>query len=361
MYTFAYDYLKAQPQERYDLIRSNWTVLFMDASVPEVIKRELRDLALHDIPLTDTVLYWNKEYIMKTMMESKTLPFISLDVYTKPWAEYLYTLVQLERAVPLYALQFMAVLPTSLLDMPVDIQLVEKIYNFVYKNYGHNISRSIEQFSSVLVSVLSTVEMQGMDNKLCEVILKHCDHTLVKSFSRRDQIKRVAELLNDVDDHDHLFKSINEIERAHDARTERAAKELMAVHKGKGFAYNKELKDMVKQYGFFLPSSPEALVKRGQQHSNCVATYNNKHSNPASNGHTVSRIFFTKEATLELSIECMHNVIVSTTVLQYKGRYNKDVERGKELTALRINMVGAPIDLISVENIIVTEEQNDQD
>jgi hypothetical protein len=170
-------------------------------------------------------------------------------------------------------------------------------------------------------------------------------------------------LIKDCDKPTIKFKSLNDVERAHDARTEREVQKLMK-QKPTTLLYHEDLVQVAAKYGFTLPASDVAMILRGKNHNNCVATYFDKHRSPVrvaelADGYhtrTISRLFFTETATLELDIEYCSYGIVSTRVIQYKGRFNKDATRDKALIAFRITLVGMPAEVLVVRSV-----QDDED
>jgi hypothetical protein len=145
------------------------------------------------------------------------------------------------------------------------------------------------------------------------------------------------------------FDSINEIERAHDARTADETARLMRQEGNTKFKYDQRLLDILKGTEFSLPVSPAAMVLRGQQHNNCVGTYKGQQTNNSTT--PLARLFFTATATLELRLEIQFGICVATVVQQFKGRHNKNVECTVELANLRVALTGQPVDIFRVTTV----------
>jgi hypothetical protein len=167
-----------------------------------------------------------------------------------------------------------------------------------------------------------------------------------------EQCHHVADIADDVPvpDINHRYKSLNELQKAHDARTQKEEERILKSEKHL-FYYNTELKEIVERYGFKLPKSRAAMVVRGNQHHNCVATYADKHIDYVFE-NTVSAktlILFSDVATIELVCFIIYNKIVATEVRQCKGMRNKNMALTEDLIDMRIALTGKSIDILRVE------------
>jgi hypothetical protein len=357
-----YTYLKENPRLNGPKVNYNWSALLRDNAVPASVKAELNELISHKIvTLTDAVLFWSDLVQQLRMLDDGVVKTVRGG--KREWLMHSYPIYP-----DAFSSQF-ALTVYSYSQLEPEAVNMQNIYKEIF-----NRDNERELFCSAQNWTIDKVRELCKDttmyrDKFTHVYLNNkwpltdadC-YTLWpildESFLMRitgEQLRQVKQLIQDVDTPAIKFKSLNELERAHDERTDREvakiAKDGLIM-----LEYNPRLVELATTHGFTLPESNLVMIKRGKQHNNCVATYFNKHRHwsdvelPA--GHTVacSRVFFTETATLELSIEYSSDCIVSTNVLQYKGRFNKDATRDKALIAFRIALVGMPAEILAIRS-----------
>jgi hypothetical protein len=368
-----FTYLKENPRINGPKIKQDWKALLSEDSLPASIKAELNELLSHKfMVLSDTVLFWS-DHVQKLRMtdvgEYKTIRGkrtwcahqypIYPEAFSSSFATAAYSLIQLEPeqaetdryADYIYKVIFGTTDSRELYTKYTNwtIEKVRKLVRSCCYVYNGKMMSNVMRFSEVY-----------FDNRVlpdCECLLwaDWLDESFLSTITE-EQRRFIADVLKDCDKPkaDAKFKSINDVERAHDARTEREVVKL-AENGTIELIYNKELVDVSYKFGFRLPKSNIDMIKRGKQHNNCVATYFDKHKSAllislmeAGITREISRIFFTDTATLELSIEYCRKGIISTRVIQYKGRFNKDAVRDTSLIALRIALVGLPAEILQV-------------
>jgi hypothetical protein len=355
----VYDYLKENPRQRDKLIKHNWKQLY-DENIPVSVAKELRDLTLkQNIPLTDANLFWNKQYIIATQFEGKKLKpqYIVREAYKTMWPEWLY----------LQCLEHAAYIPsafrllTSLTPLRCEYHITSDIVTrMVHKDalLFREQTYDDQTFNQAYllaagVRIKRLQQLPGFTRLLIPLIM-WCGHEFLLSLDD-EQVRTVGELLGDCDapEEGTLYNSINQIERAHDARTDAETARLIRENRGDRFIYKQELIDFAAAYSFKLPEAPIALVLRGKEHSNCVGTYSDTQCH--NTGNNISRLFFTKDATLELVFDFteIDSVIicVSTRVKQFKGRFNKDIIQDENLARFRIACVGKPANWFAVKRV----------
>jgi len=240
----------------------------------------------------------------------------------------------------------------------------------IQRTYDYSITQSV-LFSVFLndKEIINKPHSQGfyLRESLAEQynkLLEFCSIEFIKKMTH-EQKRYALVLCNDCDKpaSGGLFKSMNEIEKAHDERTARVTKELMAQAGDDIFIYHPRLAELAAENGFLMPEGPAAMIKRGHQHNNCVGTYAERHTRFTQFTDDdkflttwILRLFFTGLATLELQIEYNASSIISTKYMQYKGRYNRDIAPDKGLTGLRIALVGEHPDILIVARQKIIEK-----
>jgi hypothetical protein len=371
-----YTYLKENPKLNSSKVTHNWATLLTDDSVSPSVKAELNELIKHKlIKLTDAILFWSDHVQRERMLDmGKTVAIrgskllfgvhhyaIYPEAFSSQFALLVYSYIQLH---PEEAHEYASYVYNTIFRIESDCKLFCEAQNWTINkitrlfmsmnNKRHGGKRFCNAYFGDNICV-TDVECAELYDWLDESFIARIGH---------GQVHTILQLLRDCDMPAVKFKSLNEIERAHDERTAReVAKQLNARI---NLFYHPDLIAVVEKCGFTLPDSNVAMIKRGKAHYNCVATYFDKHCKsinqhqyePKYQTYTVSRIFFTKDATLELSIEYNIFKIVSTKVIQYKGRFNRDIEWDEKLIALRITLVGMPTDILVVRK--VTNERKDE-
>lgn len=364
----TYNWLKEDPQTRDPLLRFNWASLMTDDSVPVSVKQELKDIEHEGIPYNDAYLYWHQDMVMKHMLDM-IHPDIQYDtcVWESDIPIHLYSIIQHAVGEPTYeytkdtCFKIMLLLNICTAHIKLTFNEVKEVvkagvYELQNKNDLYRLHARRDDPSNILYQLILKV-LTGIESTRVfgdTVMLKMCELSLIRSIRDMNQFNRVSNMLRDVDFDGVKFKSINAIERKHDERTEHEVQKLMSVHADTKYVYTAELEQIVKDCGMLLPVGPSALVIRGKQHSNCVATYDQTHSDTINwkddvIERNISRLFFDKDGTLELQITHMYGLITSTQIRQYKGRYNKDIDDKRMVNRLRIALTGKPISIMAVK------------
>jgi hypothetical protein len=369
-----YSYLKENPRLNGPKVNYNWSALLNDDDVPESVKAELNELiGCNFITLTDAVLFWSDYVHMLRMIDTGEYKIqrggkriwcqhnypIYPEAFSSPFALMVYSLIQLEPekaetdkyAQYVYSTIF-NIEEQRALYCKMQNWTIDRVRALLHENcYTWHRHKSI----SISVSRLTVAYFDSnvMNDSECFDLYDWLDESFMAQITR-DQLRQVIQLVRDCDKPTIKFRSMNDVERAHDARTEREV--LKLAKDGKVILeYHPDLEAVVEKFGFTLPDSNIAMIKRGRNHNNCVATYFDKHKSRVpiqalnvAQTNEISRIFFTSEATLELGIEYCSEGIISTRVIQYKGRFNRDATRDKALIALRITLVGMPAEVLVV-------------
>jgi hypothetical protein len=357
-----YTYLKENPRLNGPKVHYNWAALLTDPAVPASVKTELNELIGHKlVTLTDAVLFWSDHvqklhmldegrYILKRGKSEwcKHQYLIYPDAFASQFALMVYSYVQLEPEHAERHIQYVydtifCIDNNRELFCSFDNWTVDKVRTLLTNRYSNSYRFAESYFGNNYLS-----------DQHCFELHSWLDESFIARLNR-DQIYQIKELIKDCDKPAIKFKSINEVERAHDARTERAVAKLVE-NGGIKLEYHPDLITVAAKFGFTLPDSDIAMIKRGKLHNNCVATYFDKHTAHIPKlynypTHEVSRLFFTPEATLELGIEFCDDCIISTRVIQFKGRFNKDFRCDKALIAFRITLVGMPTEILVVRRV----------
>jgi hypothetical protein len=335
---FAYEYLKENPKQRDVLVKEGWAQLFTNTDVPFSVKEELKELTANSLKLSDDVLYWHSIMLIDNIIDGRD---INISFLNSKWSLQLYTIIQKFDFLPLYVDKCKFIISLFNNKFELTLEELEDCVDYTMTNTRYN---NVEQ-----LICYTFLKRSDISSPSCLILLQHCTFNLIKKLDNIRQITRVIELLNDVDPHTELFDSINDVERAHDARTERMTQDLIVKVGEKEFAYNEEFVAIAKEHGFIVPGGPLALVKRGAQHHNCVATYADKHKTFGYSYHTLQRILFTTTATLEIVFHIRHTIIVSTSISQFKGMYNKDKDLDVSISKLQVAYTGKPVSILCIK------------
>jgi hypothetical protein len=345
----AYEFLKDNPAANSRLIQQGWQELFNDPEVPYGVKQELVELEQGGIPLTDPMLYFHGIYILDRMLHSpdtKTTrnryPYTvqrCVDVLRADrWINAMYSWVQsypdekdkIERL-------FFVMLNADMIPNDLPVKNIKDIIVM-----GINPDGSELQLQRAIVKALRPDETYNSD---IWRLYSYMSYDFIAG-AELSTINRAFQLIRDVPKPaDTKYKSYKELERAHDLATAREVERLLE-EKPRGLKYHPTLVELVTKHGFILPKTKNDMIKRGAAHHNCVATYADRHCNNSYS--TLCRLIFSTEATAELTIYIEHDMIVAVMVPQYKGRYNKDVERPKSLSELRIALTGQHKSIVGV-------------
>jgi len=343
----AYDYLKDNPQVRHKQVTQGWASLFTDSDVPLAIKKELIELNSYTSNITDALLFWHQQWVMLTVVQSVYLLPINWSLIVKTqWLERLYSVYQQEE------------------DDDCKKDLVNKgltILTSLYENnpcFTYDLSfeetsilcRAFNRNNSLATNVIYAIRRhkrglarsyRSSDND--SMLLKACSKNLIASCSDI-QLQLISDLLRDVTHEEgRVFTSIRSIQRAHDERTEIETKMLLETCDGSRYVYTDEFTRIVTKHGFFLPTGPSSLLKRGQQHHNCVGRYHDTHMSDG------TRLIFSKVGTIEITFERSLGVIVATEIKQYRGKHNKEIPVTEDLVSLRLELTGQPWSILSIE------------
>jgi hypothetical protein len=364
-----YTYLKENPRLNGPKVNYNWSALLSDDNVPASVKAELNELIKHKIvTLTDAVLFWSDYVMLQRMCDEGKLVRthdgkyktavheypIYPDAFSSQFALMCYSYFQLEPekadAKYIYDTVFAFDAERELFCMFTD-WTIDKIRQLC------ELKQASSRYSSLRNNRFARcyLENEYVDDKDCRFMCTLFDESFMSRITT-EQLIYAKQLISDCDKPTVKFKSMNDIERAHDARTEREVIELSKKGATR-LIYHPDFTAVAEKYGFTLPPTNISMIARGKQHNNCVATYYDKHTKKVAmymtsgDTETLSRIFFTDTATLELIIEYSKDCIVSTTMQQFKGRFNKDATRNKQLIAFRIALVGMPKEVLEVRRM----------
>jgi hypothetical protein len=353
-----FSYLKENPRLNGPKVNYNWAKILTDPEVPASVKTELNELIDYKfITLSDAVLFWSDHVQMLRMTDAGEYKVIrgkstwcthKYEIYLEFGSQFALTMYSLIQLDPDNATQYAKAVYNDIFNMPLTRELYTRLTNWTIDKARYLFSHNRSLANTLGAAYYNN---SNLDNSDCYDLYDWLDEEFMSRIGP-SQIREVRQLVKDCDRSTIKFRSMNDVERAHDARTEREAAKL-ARDELTMLSYHPELVKVATQYGFTLPPDNISFIKRGKQHSNCVATYYSKHiqnTKLLDNGETreVSRLFFTANATLELSIEYCAQGIVSTKVIQYKGRFNKDTARDKTLIALRVTLVGMPTEILEV-------------
>lgn len=342
----AYDYLKDNPQVRHKQVTQGWASLFTDSDVPLAIKKELIELNSYTSNITDALLFWHQQWVMLTIVQGAYFSSIDWSLVVKTqWLERLYSVYQQEeddgckKDLVNKGLTILASLHESNPCFTYDLSFEETsilCHAFNRSNpLATNIIYAIRKHKRGLASIVRFSDNDSM-------LLKACSKNLIASCSNI-QLQLISDLLRDVTyEEGRVFNSIRSIQRAHDERTEIETKMLLETCDGSRYVYTDEFTRIVTKHGFFLPTGPSSLLKRGQQHHNCVGRYHDTHMSDG------TRLIFSKVGTIEITFERSLGVIVATVIRQYRGKHNKEMPT-EDLVSLRLELTGQPWSILSIK------------
>lgn len=338
----AYDYLKENPQARHKQVCHGWASLFTDDDVPHAVKEELIELNSYTSDITDALLYWHQQYVIITVACDTAMPSIDwAKLAQSTWLERVYSARSLKNTSVGNSLRLLSCITADdfYFKYPLTFKETQElccsfssmrplenvIIHAIHKSRDANTQFSYTQGISGRVSLLKTLSKRLI------------------ATATEEQLLLLSNMLNDVDIKEgQVFDSIKAVHRAHDERTERETMKLIEACGDSAYVYTKEFMSLVNDYGFFLPSGPESLVRRGKQHRNCVGTYNDTHMS------SYTKIIFSKTSTIELRFEDSFGMIVSTRVSQNRGHCNKPFQETLELVNLRLSLTGQPWSILKI-------------
>jgi hypothetical protein len=346
----AWGYLKENPRQNAALIKEGWRTLFVDEEVPYGVKKQLLQFSKLDAPMTDCNLYFYDQYTLFRMMS--TIKEINDDNMVRMFkckrlCETFYTCIQQD---------------------PNQEREINRLFFWLASYDGYawlfdeltydDCIRMIKRFDGncafkdLLFQSVRNVQTTGYlttstNSRLMDVFVY-----MNIDFIRKAEVQTInscAELFRDVPVAaipEGRFKSLKDIQRAHDEQTALAVKKMLKENPDR-LVYNSKFLELVTASGFKLPLTKNDMIERGAVHHNCVPTYADRHCRNDQNQYC--RLVFAGDATAELRIYRAHDMIAAVTVEQYKGRYNKDIEQPLELTQLRIALTGQSINIVHVE------------
>jgi hypothetical protein len=361
----AYEYLKEHPQINAQRIQSGWAELFTDPDVPYAVKQEMLDLTKITDNSSDAALYFHGMlvYASFTGQQIDWYTFSTIMKY-RVFCDRLYTyaqthspdsvtklLLQLEvyRDVTVWTKQFTIPITEALLELleSVKYQDFEIIFNLLF-TVGGNFTFPIVILAGLRgepVRNYSHLDVIGVHRLVTRMSLKFCKE------QHPDTLRRCIELLRDITLMDSMhFKSLNEVQRAHDDQTEQEVKKMLVADAPR-FIYTEAFREIVESNGYKLPKDKNEFIARGYLHNNCVARYAERHTSFSITSVCNTRIIFSPNATAELNITHMYNLITMVKIVQYKGAYNKDYTVPLELVKIQIGLTGQPVDILKIEEL----------
>jgi hypothetical protein len=354
----TFEYLKTNPQKNATRIKLGWRELFTDPECPHGVKAELLELDKLIDEISDAILYFHSVYMIrkftcplnykgKPIQKFKSDEWFGETIKNKKIIDALYSYVQMhpetkEQIDDLF-MGFDSV-TTSAIYLELTAQELFRIIE-------HCISRGILILdeSTCLRIINPAIGSATRDNMYRSVHWTECIRYLSLDFLRTcdmNTLYRCQELFRDVPTPplDNRYNSYGELERAHEARTEAEVQRMLQQNPAK-IIYDPVFKDIVKAHGYTLPATRNDMIRRGAEAHNCVATYADKQVR--NNSIECTRLVFAPNTvTAELYFHCEYDLIVMVECRQYKGRYNKEVERPIDLTKLRIALTGQPANIL---------------
>jgi hypothetical protein len=350
----VWEYLKENPARNAMLIKEGWRTLFLDDEVPYGVKHQLLQFSKLDLPMSDCNLYWYDQYaIAKLTGSSKEIHDDNMArmLKCKRLCETFYTCIQQDSSQE----RTINTLFFRLADYDSYSWLFDEL---TYDDYRRMVAcwhrnEDNVSFRNLLLQVVRTESDSAMcyftvesSGRLID-IFRYMSLDFVRQATMTT-IKSCVDLFRDVPVSvipAGRFKSLNDIQRAHDEQTALTVKKMLKANPDK-LIYHPKFLELVTANGFKLPMTKNDMIERGALHHNCVATYADRHCR--NDQVRYCRLVFAKDATAELTVHRAHNKIVAVTIEQYKGRFNKDIEQPLELTELRIALTGQSINIIHV-------------
>jgi hypothetical protein len=361
---FAYDFLKENPQSRDKLIKDDWVTLSRIA--PPMVLKELKDLTKLNVPLSDAVLFWHKEWLLREVMrvDDKHPDEFQIVIWRSKYIEQTYNLIQRLDVLVDNAYTFLIHIPEWFIGLNITDKELLDILNCMTRT---NINADLMNAVNILFNLRCNVKNVHLSVNVKSRLLDVCTPHLLASFESSEQLHKVSDLLSDIPASEQKkYKSINEIEAHHDRLAEEKVQKLLKERVVRRYTYNRTFAQCAEECGLRLPQSEADLVRRGAQHNNCVGTYNSRHTcNNFNEEGTLSyhsveltRVMFTDEATVDMSFYLRHGRIISTTVKQYKGKYNKDLPIPETLSWFQGRITGELSDILYIEVEVVQDDQD---
>jgi hypothetical protein len=309
----VYELLKSNPQKYGPLIK--------DRKALGCCEKEYLALLQLYIPLTDDVLYWfgdtqNKEFL------------------TSDWCKLCYKYKDNDNIIPLFS--WIHCIRTVIQLLPItDMQFVSMLTKSNVDSFDEAYIKSIPNIKKETIDILLGL----LDDKVYIVYQLLCfiePYCLVKI--KPSKLMDVHQLIKDTVLNGKRVKSIRQLRKMHREQFE-DKRNRMLRKRNQQYKYPDRLVREVEKHGFWLPKSKKDMITRGLEHNNCVANYHEIHIRPVNNGRKTI-IIMGDDCTVELECEITHGYIVSTTVIQCKGKFNHDAIQSYQLARLRIDLVG---------------------
>jgi len=355
----AYDFLKENPQLRDAQLKYNWSELFLNSDTPYSVKQELKELQMITLDIDDAILYWHQQYIYQCLFSNNSVMFHN-DIWKSFWLKQLYSIVQhnnFNSDIIKACFNFIIHIDVDYNDVEFSLEQTAGILTKGYLNKARP-----DFLSKNIICYLCGIDRTNLTEYQCRTLITTCTLNLITKLCNPScadhqgynaTLIDVYQLIEDTGlqtaSDFKKFHSLNAIQKMHDDRTDREVAKLMENVGDMHYMYHPNYETLVKQAGFILPKGPASLIERGKQHRNCVGTYNDKCTQEAMNNCTVMRLLFSRTATIELRLECMHDIIVSTKIEQSKGVGNKNIEVTPEFTNLRVALTGQPISILNLK------------
>jgi hypothetical protein len=220
-----------------------------------------------------------------------------------------------------------------LLRIPPKLELRMEDYAVLFK-YGYSPNTAMYLATHGQYSVWS-----GM-------VIDYCDPAMLR---RKFNLKKVQMLLRDTErPGDYKFKSVNELQEAHDAYVQTVLEEERARTKDRLLSYTPEFENAVTLCGFLLPSRTHDMVARGIEHHNCVANYIGRHiSNQGDKAHSLSRILIGEKSTAEILVYYDGAEIWKVLIGQHLGKFNSKNVPSVDWKPL-YRLAGRPVSILDV-------------
>jgi hypothetical protein len=345
----AYDFLKSNPRQNAKRMQCGWRELFADKDCPGGVKQELLELDKLTDDISDAVLYFHQKFVIRKFTNPterfEDRQFTSR-IYHKRYMEAMYSFVQLH---PEYEPMIVEIFLKGNVSTEIYPILEELTNKELWLVIDFCVSARYEPGVVPIIHALNPacLEAVGRNNVLGRQLFTYMTLDFIRSTAPLT-LYRAQEMFRDVPEPpaNAKYKSLNEIERAHEAQTEEAVSRLLAMTPAK-IVYDKRFVDIIEANGFKLPATRNDLIKRGALHHNCVATYSDRHVHYADYG-PMCRLIFTHDGTAELRIHIKHGLIVCVEVPQFKGMRNADIDQSPELTQIRIGLTGQPMEILRV-------------
>jgi hypothetical protein len=146
------------------------------------------------------------------------------------------------------------------------------------------------------------------------------------SLRRVKDLDKAVDAVRDTPVPDNRFSSLKEAVRAHDKWAEEDLKRRLEEDKNLTvpFKYREELLDIVQRHGWRLPETPFAMLVRGREHRNCVASYASTQGAAFLDG-LFHLVLFTEDKSAELVFSLHKGRIEAGKAAQCKGKFNRNL------------------------------------